>query len=63
MSTETGTAGRPAPDEEAPGPLTHAGADEPAAGPLPLLVWLSPAFPAGSFAFSHGLEWAAEARD
>jgi urease accessory protein len=23
-----------------------------------LLVWLSPAFPVGSFAFSHGLEWA-----
>jgi urease accessory protein len=30
---------------------------------LPLLVWLSPAFPAGSFAFSHGLEWAAAADD
>jgi urease accessory protein len=30
---------------------------------LPLHVWLSPAFPAGSFAFSHGLEWAAAAGD
>jgi len=30
---------------------------------LPLLVWLSPAFPVGSFAYSHGLEWAAEAGD
>jgi urease accessory protein len=30
---------------------------------LPLLVWLSPAFPVGSFAFSHGLEWAAAAGD
>jgi urease accessory protein len=28
---------------------------------LPLLVWLSPAFPVGSFAYSHGLEWAIEA--
>lgn len=29
--------------------------------PLPLLVWLSPAFPVGGFAFSHGLEAAVEA--
>lgn len=28
---------------------------------LPLLVWLSPAFPVGAFAYSHGLEWAREA--
>ena len=27
---------------------------------LPLLVWLSPAFPVGSFAYSQGLEWAVE---
>jgi len=27
---------------------------------LPLLVWLSPAFPIGAFAYSHGLEWAVE---
>ncbi|CCB64772.1 urease accessory protein UreF [Hyphomicrobium sp. MC1] len=26
-----------------------------------LLIWLSPAFPVGSFAFSHGLEWAVQA--
>jgi len=36
----------------------------PAAGehpfPARLLLWLSPAFPVGGFAFSHGLEWAAE---
>jgi len=31
--------------------------------PLPLLVWLSPAFPVGAFAYSHGLEWAVEAGD
>lgn len=30
---------------------------------LPLLIWLSPAFPVGSFAYSHGLEWAVEAGD
>jgi urease accessory protein len=30
---------------------------------LPLLVWLSPAFPVGSFAYSHGLEWTYEAGD
>ena len=28
---------------------------------LPLLVWLSPAFPVGSFAYSHGVEAAVEA--
>lgn len=31
--------------------------------PLPLLVWLSPSFPVGAFAYSHGLEWAHEAGD
>ena len=31
---------------------------------LPLLLtWLSPAFPTGAYAYSHGLEWAIEARD
>ena len=30
---------------------------------LPLMVWLSPSFPVGAFAFSHGLEWAVEAGD
>jgi urease accessory protein len=28
-----------------------------------LLSWLSPAFPVGGFAYSHGLEWAVEAGD
>jgi urease accessory protein len=31
--------------------------------PLPLLVWLSPGFPVGAFAYSHGFEWAVEAGD
>jgi urease accessory protein len=30
---------------------------------VPLLVWLSPSFPVGSFAYSHGLEWVVEAGD
>jgi urease accessory protein len=30
---------------------------------LPLLIWLSPAFPVGAYAYSHGLEWAVEAGD
>ena len=30
---------------------------------LPLFVWLSPAFPVGAYAYSHGLEWAVEAGD
>lgn len=28
-----------------------------------LLAWLSPAFPTGAFAYSHGLEWAVETHD
>ncbi len=32
-------------------------------GALPLLIWLSPTFPVGAFAYSHGLEWAVEAGD
>jgi urease accessory protein len=30
---------------------------------LPLLAWLSPAYPVGAYAYSHGLEWAVEAGD
>lgn len=30
---------------------------------LPLMIWLSPSFPVGAFAYSHGLEWAFEAGD
>ena len=30
---------------------------------LPLLIWFSPGFPVGAFAYSHGLEWAVEAGD
>ncbi len=30
---------------------------------LRLLAWLSPAFPTGGFAYSHGLEWAVQAGD
>jgi len=36
---------------------------ENAAGLLRLLAWLSPAFPTGGFAYSHGIEWAVEAGD
>ena len=30
---------------------------------IKLLTWLSPAFPTGAFAYSHGLEWAVESGD
>ena len=30
---------------------------------LNLLAWLSPAFPTGAFAYSHGLEWAVQVGD
>ena len=33
------------------------------AGLMRLLAWLSPAFPTGAFAYSHGLEWAVETHD
>jgi urease accessory protein len=39
------------------GPVAERGA------PLPLLIWLSPAFPVGAYAYSHGLEWAVEEGD
>ncbi len=33
------------------------------AATLRLLAWLSPAFPTGAFAYSHGVEWAVETGD
>lgn len=33
------------------------------AATLRLLAWLSPAFPTGAFAYSHGIEWAVETGD
>ena len=33
------------------------------AASLKLLAWLSPAFPTGAFAYSHGLEWAVQVGD
>ena len=42
---------------------TNAKSSAESASALPLLVWLSPAFPVGSFAYSHGIEWAFEAGD
>lgn len=33
------------------------------AGLAALFCWLSPAFPVGAYAYSHGLEWAVEAGD
>ena len=41
-------------------PLDAADTD---AGLLPLMLWLSPAFPVGSFAYSQGLEWGVESGD
>lgn len=44
-----------------PGPLSLAG--EGAVALTRLLTWLSPAFPTGAFAYSHGLEWAVASGD
>ncbi|ACL56099.1 urease accessory protein UreF [Methylobacterium nodulans] len=38
-------------------------AEGPARDALLLLSWLSPGYPVGAYAYSHGLEWAAEAGD
>ncbi len=43
--------------------MTTTGIETGAAALLRLLAWLSPAFPTGGFAYSHGLEWAVEAGD
>ncbi len=40
--------------------ITRPDARTPAAAQLLLQIWLSPAFPVGAFAYSHGLEKAAE---
>ena len=47
------------------GMTTASAADGGFPGPalLRLLTWLSPAFPTGGFAYSHGLEWAVEVGD
>ncbi len=42
--------------------MTEAGPARPA-GLAALFCWLSPAFPVGAYAYSHGLEWAVEAGD
>jgi urease accessory protein len=39
------------------------GATDADAALLPLMLWLSPAFPVGSFAYSQGLEWVVESGD
>lgn len=46
-----------------PAPAPPAGTEAVALPAVALLAWLSPSFPVGSFAFSHGLEWAVEAGD
>ncbi len=51
----------PAATSTAPTMTTTTGTDP--ASLLRLLAWLSPAFPTGGFAYSHGIEWAVEAGD
>ncbi len=43
--------------------MTRMGITTTEPGLLRLLAWLSPAFPTGGFAYSHGIEWAVEAGD
>jgi urease accessory protein len=53
----------PEPDSLTLGSHEHESPARPGFAELPLLLWLSPAFPVGSFAYSHGLEWAVEVGD
>lgn len=46
-----------APSAPSPGVVDGA---PPASTQALLMMWLSPAFPVGAYAYSHGLEWAAE---
>ena len=53
---------------ESPSPSAPLPTRKPVHQPQPqdllcLLAWLSPGFPTGAFAYSHGLEWAVEAGD
>jgi urease accessory protein len=41
----------------------HAGPASSAPALLRLLAWLSPAFPTGGYAWSHGVEWAVDVRE
>jgi urease accessory protein len=45
------------------GPRWHQDNAPIVSGMMRLLTWLSPAFPTGAFAYSHGLEWAVETRE
>src|SRR5690606_13924952 len=40
-----------------------AAADMTTTDALPLFTWLSPGFPVGAYAYSHGVEWAVETGD
>jgi urease accessory protein len=43
--------------------VRHGPGHDEVSGLLPLMAWLSPAFPVGGYAYSHGLEWAVEVGD
>jgi urease accessory protein len=49
-------------ETDRPGTARLRDADD-AIGIMRLLSWLSPGFPTGAYAYSHGLEWAIEARE
>ena len=55
MDTTTAMADADGPADETRG--------TPALDLLALFVWLSPAYPVGAFAYSHGLEWAVETQE
>ena len=49
--------------KELPLPLREGEYGGPCQALLRLLAWLSPAFPTGAYAYSHGVEWAVECGD
>ena len=62
MITTTMATGTTVAMADADGPADGA-QGAPAPDLLALFVWLSPAYPVGAFAYSHGLEWAVETQD
>lgn len=44
-------------------PTTESACGAAAPDLVPLFIWLSPAYPVGAFAYSHGIEWAVEVGD
>src|SRR5262245_21836419 len=52
---------RPRRNDESIGTVTELKGKGPTSTLARLMMWLSPAYPVGSYSYSHGLEWVVEA--